>query len=481
MGVVVVLLVVVLWGLTTHGKTRVRYLSGYPAASVKVVAAQQWLPPGSRESLLFSTAAEKAAWCRRWWATVEKSPKVVGKRWSRICPAPASKQKATREARQWSACRVKRFVAAVTNGEVTVARDKPAGGAIVANRTHAFPVHLNTIMSSPRTKITSRFDVPIAHTFGGLSVHAAHLINQIPRLVALARNVPRGTKVLVFNTRLHREFVDLFRRRDVIPQHLEIKFVPPAARTFSAPTVYFAGEAVETEKGWYTLEEEICSWQLTTNRTEIRDLLDAGLGKEDTVGDDAPVVCRAPGRDDCGVEALVVSREDATSRSVKNHDDLLRAVRTALADSTRCAVTVRVFVGRDHRVAATERIWRRADLVVAPHGAALAFMLFMRPGTHVIELGYYYSDPSTTSWKKKKKEETNNNGALALSNANGMPWPAPYYWVVAVSASVHLYASMARGSYGGPMTANLSDVARVVANRVAPALRFSRSKRQQRL
>ena len=52
-----------------------------------------------------------------------------------------------------------------------------------------------------------------------------------------------------------------------------------------------------------------------------------------------------------------------------------------------------------------------------------------------------------------------------------MPWPAPYYWAAAKSASADLFASMAVGSYAGPMTADLGDIHRLVANRLVPRLR----------
>ena len=52
-----------------------------------------------------------------------------------------------------------------------------------------------------------------------------------------------------------------------------------------------------------------------------------------------------------------------------------------------------------------------------------------------------------------------------------MPWPAPYYWAAAESAGATLFASMCVGSYSGPMTADLDDVAALVANRIAPRLR----------
>jgi len=116
-----------------------------------------------------------------------------------------------------------------------------------------------------------------------------------------------------------------------------------------------------------------------------------------------------------------------------------------------------------HDVASTEYIWRRADVVIAPHGAALAFMLFMRPKTFVIEFGYHAGRGSNRS----KRHDS------ALGGAAGMPWPAPYYWLIALSADVQLIASMAQGSYNGNMLANLSDVEVIIRDIIQPGLLLS--------
>ena len=362
-----------------------------------------------------------------------------------------------RGATTWSACHSKRFVAHIEGGaSVTLSRDS----AIVRNKSHSFPLHLLDLPDNFRSTSDQHFTVPIAPTFGTLSIHAAHMINQIPRLATVAAHVPADCVLLVLDTRLHREFVELFKKAGMIKN--PVHYVKRQSVTFHAPSIFFAGEAVgvtskktiATDKvnDWYTLKEEICSWQLTSNRSDIRRKLDQGLPYYQDDNRTTSTEFSSTETSSRVIEALIVSREDAKSRAVENHAALVGAVKAALPDGAN----VRVFVGKDHTVESTERLWRQADLVVAPHGAAIAFVVFMRPKTLVIELGYHSGRGDRATWADNK----------ALGKQHGMPWPAPYYWTIAKSADVTLVASMAQGSYAGKMTANLSDVSHIIREHV---------------
>ena len=51
-------------------------------------------------------------------------------------------------------------------------------------------------------------------------------------------------------------------------------------------------------------------------------------------------------------------------------------------------VIVTEFVGAKHSMTESIALFSAADVVVAPHGAALGFIAFMRPGSAVVEVGY---------------------------------------------------------------------------------------------
>ena len=79
-------------------------------------------------------------------------------------------------------------------------------------------------------------------------------------------------------------------------------------------------------------------------------------------------------------QILVIHRSDAkdSARMVSNHDEMI----TALAgEFPQC--DVRVFVGAEHKFEEVVQMWGEADVVVGPHGAALTFLPFLRPGRAV--------------------------------------------------------------------------------------------------
>jgi len=81
--------------------------------------------------------------------------------------------------------------------------------------------------------------------------------------------------------------------------------------------------------------------------------------------------------------------QDARSRTVKNHDGVCARALSSLAKAMpKCSVNLRVFVGKDHSLTSAAAAWRKAHVVIAPHGAALANVIFVRPGTLVVEIGY---------------------------------------------------------------------------------------------
>ena len=456
-------------------------LDEYPSSGYVVTSERpQQGQFGSREVLPFSSDEEKAKWCALHWRTHGKDGGAKqGQRWSRVCPSPEGhgpKFQPWRDANRWSGCAAKQFVGRVTGkGAYVELGHTGHGECIVGDAERTYPVHLNLRRDARNARPqATEIEGHVAHAFGVYPDEVAHNINQFPRLLRVARSVPANrTTLLVHDSRLWREWVAMLARRGLIPPALKIRYVPIRASGSSLfrpkdprDSVFFAGEAVpifpdHVSTGWYTLGgEETCAFQLALNRTYVSRLLSACPDPEPNTREIPHLGGSVPARTAaCVVEVLIVSRQDARTRSVKNHDAMVKRVLAALDGALApraCAVNVRVFVGKEHTLASSAAVWRRAHVVIAPHGAALANVIFVQPDTLLVELGYY-------AGAQGKK-------GPSLHERVGMPWPAPYYWAAAASADSQLFASMAQGSYSGPMTADLDDVARLMTDRVAPRL-----------
>ena len=127
-------------------------------------------------------------------------------------------------------------------------------------------------------------------------------------------------------------------------------------------------------------------------------------------------------------QVLVVNRRDASSRMLDNHDELMNTLRSTLEQAGQKA-DVLEFVGADHDVESTLRMFANADVVIAPHGAALTFTSVMRPGKSVVEVGYL--------------------------GRNQMGWPGNYFHAMVIGSELRYYLSMAQGDYGGALHANV--------------------------
>ena len=182
----------------------------------------------SREVLPMSSLPETERWCDLHLKRVQAYPNAKPKGgWSRVCAAPASN--ASRWAKwradnAWSGCPAKQFVAGIPGGSVLL-HHAGAGGVLVTGGKKSYPVHLGS--AQKHGSASTILDGHVAHAFGVYPREVAHSINQFPRLLRVARNVPANrTTLLVHDTRLWREWVGLLRRRRLIPDALRIRYVP---------------------------------------------------------------------------------------------------------------------------------------------------------------------------------------------------------------------------------------------------------------
>ena len=138
---------------------------------------------------------------------------------------------------------------------------------------------------------------------------------------------------------------------------------------------------------------------------------------------------------------VLIDRGQGKSRSMANLPEVRAALEAAAAlysprrgrsNATRANAPLHVINWRPSRnVTADIEVFRHAALIVGPHGAGLANMLFASEGTPVIEVCY--------------------------DDVKGMLCPAMY---AAMGATLHMpyWVITGSGSYSSPMTANLSQL-----------------------
>ena len=281
--------------------------------------------------------------------------------WRRQCP------EGSRNEHMWWTCDVRQFVAKVHCGYLDADGVIPC---MAYDRTRTFPVHGNHPGPhyQPLRKGGEIVTLDkVAHNLAVYPMATAHYFNQFPRLVYLAMTLPSDVPILLANHRLRNEIIAFMAKRGWIDPGRIINW--DVSKIYYAKSLYFAGElglSEATGNKWDSLREEKCSWAMALPRTLVQKLF-----TQDYVQASAqPVV-------------IVVHRIDASTRKVDNNDALVAALERTFPNCT-----VRVFIGRDHDIEGTVKWFGEADVLLAPHGAALGFMPFLRPGRAVIEFGY---------------------------------------------------------------------------------------------
>jgi len=140
-----------------------------------------------------------------------------------------------------------------------------------------------------------------------------------------------------------------------------------------------------------------------------------------------------PVQDDARRTVVLVSRKDRASRNCVNHAELLVALR---GHTWKKDIRVVEFTGTSMSTQQAQSLFANAEMVVAPHGGALLNIVFMRPGTSVVEIGYH---------------ETN------ATNYRSMRFP-PWYFVMAKLLNMSYSLVMAPGAYNAHINCPIDEV-----------------------
>jgi len=141
---------------------------------------------------------------------------------------------------------------------------------------------------------------------------------------------------------------------------------------------------------------------------------------------------------------------------IKNHGALMDGLRSAFPTAL-----VTEFVGAKHGMAESIALFGMADVVVAPHGAALGFLAFMRPNAACVEVEqgraitlaaarHRLSHPWSNRCKARSPcPPSRIRSQVGYRDLKGMKFPAPYYMALALSVDVAYFLRCGAQGQGG--------------------------------
>ncbi|QDZ19175.1 hypothetical protein HOP50_02g16890 [Chloropicon primus] len=183
------------------------------------------------------------------------------------------------------------------------------------------------------------------------------VVETLPKLALLKEaGLPEGTKILMWGESYEQKFLDVLG----IPQEMVVKYDP--LKVYTADVLYFPTPVPRITPAREALE-------LT------REELGAGEALPESERD----------------LIIYCTRKQASTRSVSNEQELLSSLEAAFPDEK-----VVVYDNIDD-VATLVDLFKRAKVIMGPHGAGLSHMLFAAPGTHVLEF-QFMRDPPMMFW-----------------------------------------------------------------------------------
>ena len=317
-------------------------------------------------------------------------------KWGQVCEGNVNKAEQFRTPKWWT-CDYLRFVAKVRCAFI-------GRGGEVYDNTRVFSAHgigfrKENYMPEKRSDVGGRYQAVAHHIYSTYPTATGHFFNQITRLFFLLAVLPEDVPILLPSFGLSDQLRKILVRSGVASSS---KFIPVSGKPRHkspglelkpqyADTVYFAGEMTRCRhhpscSTWYSLQQEVCSWQLALPRVVQREMMWCALGLATYSTNPLERQSLRKGNDSPrrAVQVLVVDRRDAKTRMAKNHAELYARLRASLPPHT----IFHEYVGSQLSLDQQIRMFAWADIVVAPHGAALGLIVYMRPGGAVIELGY---------------------------------------------------------------------------------------------
>ena len=269
------------------------------------------------------------------------------------------------------------------------------------------PCTIDAITRLPSIKVKNRHRELVDSIGVYLSAPGHFGPQQLPRLLRLLAVAPTTTKVLVAKGGVADLLMDVLVERGVVARDRLVPF----ERTKQSD--HFANVVYRSE-----------AWPFMWNHTypnSLHDRTDMQLVHRVFTADDQQL----PEKKD---RVILIKRKEGHARSLIEHSDVATIITSVLSKANMSSdLHLEIFTAQGH-VREHIALFRRARVIVGPHGAGMMNVLWAPPGTHVVEIGY----------------------------STGMTFPQMY-----AEMSLHLdhkyWVCIGRGDYGTPIHVDMTD------------------------
>jgi hypothetical protein len=190
---------------------------------------------------------------------------------------------------------------------------------------------------------------------------------QLPRLLRLLATVPTTAKVLVAKGGIADAFMDILVERGIVTRDRIVQFDNNAH-------VYHFANIVYRSESWPFRNGEDSSHYIY-DRTNVQ------LVHRVMYGDRQPTIDKQD-------RVIFIKRKDGYTRSIVEHADMIAFMTSALNKSNLLSkFPIEIFEAQGH-LRDHIALFRRARIIVGPHGAGMMNVLWSLPGTYVVEVGY---------------------------------------------------------------------------------------------
>ncbi len=190
---------------------------------------------------------------------------------------------------------------------------------------------------------------------------------QLPRLLRLLATVPQTAKVLVAKGGIADPLIDVLIERGVVTRDRIVQF-DKKIRPYHFANIVYRSES------WPFLKDK-------NNSHHIHDRTDMQLVHRVM----SPIQLISNEKKD---RIILIKREDGHPRSIIEHSYMNIFMQSALNKSKLSShLHIEIFEARGH-IRDHINLFRRARVIVGPHGAGMMNILWSSPGTHVVEVGY---------------------------------------------------------------------------------------------